>query len=121
MSVRRARGRLEDLVRVICDQVSMGTLKLAEGEYLTPHRLAVEIAARYPGSGSRPSTGGLADTLKRWRDVGFAEVRDNPLAFVDFTPEAFTKGLAQLKAEHKERLEDEAAMRRQARMNATAA
>lgn len=97
--VRRARGRLEELVRAVCDLADQGKLPLGEDEYLTPNRLADEIARRFPGSGKRPSPGGLAELLKRWREVGYIETREEPLAFVTYTPEAFSKGLAQLKAE----------------------
>lgn len=113
---RRARGRLEDLVRDVCDQIVVGGVTLPEGAvHWTPHRLAAAVKERFPGSGVEPSTGAISDTLKRWRGVGFAEVDDDPLAFVDYTDAGREKGLSVLKEESrnarvaKRRAEKEAA------------
>lgn len=102
-AVRRARGHLEELVREVCDIIDNGTLAATEGQPWTPHRLAAAVSDRYPGSGAKPSTGAIADTLKRWKDLGFADVSTEPLAFLGYTPDARDKGLASLKVESRQR------------------
>lgn len=100
-TVRRQRGRLEDLLREVCDAIVAGNVTLAEGQLWTPHRLAVQIGLRYPGSGVKPSPGAIADNLKRWSAIGFAVTQDKPLAFIAFTPEAASQGLDALKKAHR--------------------
>lgn len=102
-TVRRARGRLEDLVREVCDLIVTDGVDLPEAQLWTPHRLAAMIKERYPASGVDPSTGAITDTLKRWRDLGFADVNDGPLNFVGYTDEGRSKGLTQLKDESRAR------------------
>ncbi len=103
-TVRRARGRLEDHVRDVCDQIVTGAVTLPEGAAnWTPHRLAAAIKERFPGSGVEPSTGAIADTLKRWRDLGFAEVEEGPLSFIDYTDEGRQQGLTELKEQARQR------------------
>lgn len=97
-TIPRARGRLEDLVIEVGNLISAGSLEEPEGRPWTPHRLAKEVTTRYPGSGAPPSTGAISDTLRRWREIGFAEIGADPLSFIDFTAEGRTVGLAALKA-----------------------
>jgi hypothetical protein len=99
-TVKRDRGGLENLVLEVCNQIESGGIASEPGKAWTPHRLAVQVAERFPG-GAAPSTGAISDNLKRWRDVGFAEVTEKPLAFVGFTPEAKTVGLAGLKEQYR--------------------
>lgn len=116
-TIRRARGRLEDLVREVCDQIVTGAIELPEELPWTPHRLAAQIKERYPASGVDPSTGAIADNLKRWAGLGFAVVEESPLAFVAYTDEGREKGLAVLKQEARERRSQE---RREAKAATTA-
>lgn len=121
-TVRRARGMLEDLVREVCDLIAEGKLVLDdEDARWTPHRLAREIGQRYPGSGVAPSTGAIADNLKRWRDLGFAEVTEDPLAFVDYTDAARSEGLTALKEQARQRRSAARAEERRARKDAETA
>lgn len=100
-TIPRARGRLEELVREVCDSIADGTIENPDDKPWTPHRLAAIITERYPGSGSPPSTGAISDTLHRWEEVGFAVVNDSPLAFEDFTDAGRDEGLTALKAQHR--------------------
>lgn len=101
-TVRRPRGGLEDLVRETCDLIVAGAIE-GEGPWTT-HRLGKVIADRYPGSGVHPSTGAIGDTLKRWSQIGFANITDtSPLAFLSFTDDAADVGLSELKTRHRKR------------------
>lgn len=100
-TVPRARGRLEELVREVCDSIADGSIDDPDNKPWTPHRLAAIITDRYPGSGSPPSTGAISDTLHRWQEVGFAVINDSPLAFEDFTDAGRDEGLTALKAQHR--------------------
>jgi hypothetical protein len=104
-TVRRERGGLEELVLAICNRIE----NASEGDGIptdptkpwTPHRLAAEVAKAFPGAGAAPSTGAISDTLRRWREYGFAVVSEGPLSFDGFTPEAKTVGLAGLKEQYR--------------------
>lgn len=96
-TVRRDRGGLEQLVLEVCNRIKAGGIANPDGKPWTPHRLAQEVLTAFPGAGANPSTGAISDTLKRWDKLGFAEVSTGPLAWVDFTEEAETVGLAGLK------------------------
>lgn len=101
-TIPRARGRLEELVREVCDQIEAGRITDEKGRPWTPHRLAKLIDERYPGSGSSPSTGAISDTLKRWSDIGFATIPESPRSFGGFTAEAMSEGLAALKKRYRD-------------------
>ena len=102
--IKRARGGLEKFVLDICDLIVEDKIEpLPEGQLWTPHRLAKVISERYPGSGVPPSTGAIADTLKRWRDLGFANIQEDPLAFLDYTQRGIDDGLPALKEESRQR------------------
>lgn len=97
-TVRRPRGRLEMLMLDVCTDISNETATHPrEGGTWTPHFIAGLIAAKFPGSGAAPSTGAISDNLERWRDLGFANVDDRPIAFLGFTDEGKSKGLASMK------------------------
>jgi hypothetical protein len=100
-TVPRARGRLEELVREVCDGIADGSIVEPEGRPWTPHRLAKLVVDRFPGSGAPPSTGAISDTLRRWKEVGFANIDEGPVSFVSFTEGARTEGLTALKAAHR--------------------
>lgn len=98
------KGELEELVRDVCNGIDTGLIVEKDGQPWTPTRLSDAVACRahHIYTSSRPpSAGAVADTLKRWRKVGFAEVSDSPLAFVRFTPEAKTLGLTALKQRYR--------------------
>jgi hypothetical protein len=96
-TIRRDRGGLEQLVLEVCNRIKNGAIVSDADKPWTPHRLAQEVLATFPGAGANPSTGAISDTLKRWEACGFAVVNHGPLAFVEFTPEAETVGLQGLK------------------------
>lgn len=98
-TVRRERGQLEQLVLEVCKRIDNGGIATEAGKPWTPHRLAQEVLAAYPGAGANPSTGAISDTLKRWEGYGFAQIGHEPLAFIDFTDAARQKGLQALKDE----------------------
>lgn len=114
-TVARASGRLEDLVREVCDAIVLGAIEPPEGKgehHWTPSRIAKVITERYPGSGAKPSAGAITDTFKRWSTLGFAVISDHPVAFVDYTVEGRAHGLTALKAARKQRLMEENQARR---------
>lgn len=99
--VRRGKGNLEADVKGICDAYAKGDITLADGEYLTPHRIGKLIHERL--AEPTPSTGAVAACLKRWVDYGYIVVNEKtPFAFIDFTDAARTEGLAALKTKFKE-------------------
>lgn len=91
---RKQRGDLESEVKAVTDAFVTGSLVLADGEFLTPHRIGKEIAGE---SGAKPSTGAIQSAIKRWQDCGFATVNEKPYAFVDYTDEGRELGLSALK------------------------
>ncbi len=120
-TIRRARGRLEELVREVCDDITAGGLTLPQGAaHWTPHRLATAVKDKFPASGVEPSTGAISDTLKRWRNYGFAVVEDDPLAFVEYTEDGRTKGLSALKEEDRNRRTAERRREKEAAKSAAA-
>lgn len=98
-TIRRERGGLEQLVLEVCKRIDNGGIATDPEKAWTPHRLAAEVLAAFPGAGANPSTGAISDTLKRWEGYGFAEVAHSPLAFIGFTDAAREKGLQALKDE----------------------
>lgn len=103
---RRERGALEQDVKDVTDDFAKGGFTLAADQSLTPHRIANEIGQR---TGNKPSAGAVAACLGRWVEIGFAVVSDKPLAFVDYTDAARTKGLAALKTANRESKKAESA------------
>lgn len=106
--VIRASGRLEDLVREVCDSIVLGADDTVDIRW-TPHRVAKLIEERYPESGAKPSAGAITAAFLRWREVGFAEIGDKPVEFLGYTVAGRAKGLSALKAERRTRLNDERA------------
>jgi len=95
---RRTRGGLEADVKVITDRFVTEDIVLPEGQSLTPHRIGKAIKD-FNGLDQAPSTGAVAAVLARWEKIGFAEIDDKPLAFIDYTEAGRQKGLSALKAE----------------------
>lgn len=96
---RVSKGALEAQVREITDAYSTGTLSEHDTtKPLTPLAIAKIIQARHDLD-KMPSPGAVAANLDRWEAVGFAVMSsEKPRAFVGYTPDAVTVGLAELKA-----------------------
>lgn len=100
---RRPRGWLESDVKAITDRYVTGEFTVKDDKPLTPHRLA--DAVKTEGElGSAPSTGAVSAVLHRWVKLGFITVSEKPFAFLDYTEEGRTEGLASLKARRAESL-----------------
>lgn len=95
---RAARTDLEPEVKAVTDDFVTGKITLAEGESLTPHRIAKEVQQRR-GAEKAPSTGAVSAVLDRWEGIGFATLSPKPKAFGDYTDAGREKGLSALKAE----------------------
>src|ERR1700755_88321 len=69
------RGDLELEVKEVTDRFANGEFVLPEGKtMLTPQLIATEIKATRERNGierREPSTGAIADNLKRWSNIGF--------------------------------------------------
>lgn len=89
---------LEQDLKRVCDDYMTGAF--APGKPLTTQVLARQIHTNRGEVGNRPSSGAIADALKRWQDIGFAHVDERPLAFVKYTEAGETQGLSALKLEH---------------------
>lgn len=100
----RQRGSLEALVKRVTDAYVTGELALADGEALTPHRIAKFIEAE--NVSGRVSAGAVTAMLTRWQTVGFVVLSSGPLAFQEYTTDAVTMGLKQLKAQHRQEQKD---------------
>ena len=96
---RRGKGELEAQVRAITDAFVRGVLYEHPGDQpLTPHMISTYIKNRF-GLDKAPSAGAISANLNRWEEVGFAViVRERPVRFAGYTPEASTVGLSELKA-----------------------
>lgn len=101
-AVKLSRGQLEAEVKAVCDRFVAGDIELPDGQLFSAHRIAAAIIdLRGPDSDRRsPSTGAIADNLKRWSDIGFAVLNEKPLAFSGYTDAAHTEGLRALKEKH---------------------
>lgn len=93
---RLERGVLELEVKQVTD-----TYDPDHPEPLTPHRIVKAIKANREGQGifdrRDPSTGAVTDILKRWREIGFANLAEKPQRFVGYTDEGMAHGLAALR------------------------
>jgi hypothetical protein len=90
---RKPRGAMEEQLReTIAALVAAG-----DERQLTTALLADETFKRHQGTGVKPSTGAIADNLKRWAKIGYCTINEKPLAFLCFTEAAATEGLAALK------------------------
>lgn len=96
--VRRRKGDMEELMRQICNKISMGDVPPPRGGNWTVSCIAKAIHQEFPYSGTKPSVGAVADNLRRWHEIGYAVINPKPLSFVDFTDEGRDFGLAALKA-----------------------
>lgn len=100
--VRRGNGALETQIRAITDAFVQGLIDVGD-KPLTPYRIAKLVDEKFPKA-TKTSTGAVTECLKRWRDVGFAELAagdDTPMAFVGYTDDARNVGLKGLKAQHR--------------------
>jgi hypothetical protein len=95
--VRRRRGDMEELMRQICNKISMGDVPPPRGGNWTVSYIARAIHEEFPFSGVKPSLGAVADNLNRWHQMGYAIINPKPLSFVDFTEAGRDIGLAALK------------------------
>lgn len=93
---RRARGYLESDVKRVTDRFAEGVLTVEDGKLLTPHRIAKAIK-ELDSLEAAPSAGAVTATLKRWKEIGFADVNDAPLAFTGYTALGLSEGLTALK------------------------
>lgn len=96
---RRNKGLLEADVKRICDAFVVGQVTLKEDELLTPHKIS-RLIQEIDGLTSPPSTGAVAANLARWKDIGFAQLNEKPVAFLDYTDAGRSEGLSALKAAH---------------------
>lgn len=94
---RRPRGWLETDVKQVCDKFITGEVALEEGQHLTPHRVS-RLVKELEGLDEAPSTGAVAAVFDRWKEIGFAVISDKPVAFVDYTEDGKSLGLAAMKA-----------------------
>lgn len=103
---RRPRGWLEQDVKQITDKFITGEVKLEEGQYLTPHRVA-RMVKELDGLDEAPSSGACAAVFHRWVDLGFAVMNDKPFSFKDYTQEGRDQGLTALKEQRSSRIKAE--------------
>ena len=82
---RLPRGYLEFDVDRVCRAFDAGKIELPEGKYMTPHQIGSELIAEAEGERKRPSTGAIANILKKWEKAGYCELRTNPNAFLSLT------------------------------------
>lgn len=90
----RAPGQLEDEIRTICNNYTLG--KYDDDTLCTPKFVQSQITPT-------PSIGAIGQAFTAWSRIGFAVVAPGPVRFITFTAEGMTKGLAAMKAEHKAR------------------
>lgn len=96
------RGDLEREVKDVTDRFANGEFVLPEGKtMLTPQLIATEIKRTREANGvdrREPSTGAIADNLKRWSSIGFAvTTAEKPLAFLGYTDDGYAFGLTAMK------------------------
>lgn len=96
---RRGRGDLEADVKGVTDAFVMGTIE-TQGKPLTPHRIAKLAQER--DQGKPLSVGAVSAVLRRWTEIGFADVGGTPFAFRDYTDAGREQGLASLKAANRQ-------------------
>lgn len=101
--VRRGNGALETQIRAVTDAFVQGVIDVGD-KPLTPYRIAKLVDEKFPGKATKTSTGAVTECLKRWRDIGFAELAagdDTPMAFVSYTDDARSLGLRALKERYR--------------------
>lgn len=98
---RRPRGYLTGDLNNICKMFVTGEIQLREGVYLTPS-VASRLFGEIEGTPKEdlPSHGAIDRIFKRWEEIGYAELRRTPLAFVDFTEAGRELGLEELERKH---------------------
>lgn len=102
LPARLVRGQLESEVFEVTNRFVSGEYVLPEGKpFLTAQLIAGEIQKVRSANGvdrREPSTGAIADTLKRWDKIGFASIQlQAPLAFLGYTEDGYAFGLLALK------------------------
>jgi len=99
---RKAPTNLEADIRSVLDALVTGTLSL-DGKQATPHVIANQVQILRGGDpADKPSSGAVSAALIRWGEVGYIELQEKPLAFLNYTEAATTEGLAALKKAHRE-------------------
>jgi hypothetical protein len=103
MSDRRGRGYLAHDVNLLLKQVVTGEVQLAGkwGSRLTPRAIA-RLLQEVDGLDELPSSGAIADILKRWNKIGYADILSGPLQFRDFTEEGRKYGLDEMNRRYEE-------------------
>lgn len=97
---RRGRNVLELDIKRVTDQFTKGKLAkkyLADGEKLTPHKVA-NIIKEQDRLEEAPSTGAVAACFDRWAAVKFAEFSSKPVSFLGYVGDGTQKELDERKA-----------------------
>lgn len=89
---RRGRGFLATDVNITLKEWLAGEFSLQEGKFMTPYIVA-RIIKEKDGLEKMPSSGAITRIFHTWEDWGYAEFRQTPFAFIDFTPEGKELGL----------------------------
>lgn len=92
-SGRRSRGQLEDMVDVLCKRWLVGGSSQDEHHRCTAEALA---AASMAHDGRPTSTGAVSAILRKWAELGYAEVEEKPMRFVGLTARGMELGLEEL-------------------------
>lgn len=102
-NTRAAPTDLESDMRAVLDGVVTKRVALPEGKQATPHVISVLVEQhRGRGPAGRPSSGAVAAALSRWEKIGFAQISEGPVAFIDYTDEARNVGITELKRRNRE-------------------
>lgn len=89
---RRRRGELEEIVDMLCKRWIVVDLMAGTPE-CTSEWLAAE-ATKVDGKST--STGGVTAILRRWANLGYAQVEDKPTRFVALTADGMARGRKEL-------------------------
>lgn len=109
----RGRGELEAKVMKVTEAFEDGKIDLPDGQALTPHFIAKQIA-KNEGLEKPPSTGAVSAVIKRWEEYGYALTDDKPFAYRRISAAGKKQGLDTLKEKHREKLRQERAAEREA-------
>ncbi len=80
----RARGQLEDDVKIVCDRFDTGA---------GPISLPLSFIATQIHPDAPPSVGAIREVMLRWMKYGFATIGVEPLAFTGYTQEGRESGV----------------------------
>lgn len=90
---RRPRGYLEFDVKRVTD-IAVHNCEGVASDPLTPHRIGKQIIS-LEGLEAKPSTGAIADVLKRWVKIGYAICSEKPFAFLRYAETGSKEELAE--------------------------